>query len=121
MAAHAGKITGMVEASEGRLATVGWDNTLRLWDLRKGKALYEIETTERLDVIAGGHHVVVTGSDCGTITAWHSDTGESVARWTASAAISALTMTSSPDGQRVVLAGDTSGNVHVLELRNLNP
>lgn len=52
-----------------------------------------------------------------TTTVWATTTGTVAATWFASSAVSALATTSAGPDDAVLVAGDSGGSVHILELR----
>jgi hypothetical protein len=93
-----------------RLATIGWDRKLRLWDLETRTLLREFALQERPDVVAAAGGIVVLGTEQGTVPG-------RVGCWTASAPITTLAARGAPDGEASVIAGDAGGAVHQLRIR----
>jgi WD40 repeat protein len=116
ISAHAGKLSGMALAGSETLATVGWDGVLRLWDLTTGQHVSEFTLDARPNVVASDTHIIAVGTDNGVITAWSAETRKPLAAWTASAPIKCLALTSADGSGPVLIAGDTSGGVHILEV-----
>src|SRR5262249_60339455 len=68
---HQGEVTALAFAGEDRLASVGRDGTLRLWDLGQGQPprVFPAHTGAALDVAAGKDLVATAGSD-NTVKLW---------------------------------------------------
>ncbi|MFI1996699.1 NB-ARC domain-containing protein [Actinoplanes sp. NPDC020271] len=115
--AHAGAIVGVAALHAGGVATIGWDRHLRLWDLENCTLDREFVLDERPDVIAIAGDIILVGTEQGTLSAWRGEEADPIARWTAAAAITALTAIADRDGSVSVMAGDASGAVHQMQLR----
>lgn len=138
-------LTGVAVSSDGRWAltasthwtTVFWRlgiarevTRVRLWDLRAG-VLERTLVDEARDLVHGGHVDAVrcvaistdgawgaSGGDDRVIRLWDLGTGDLVASFTGESAITSCAL--SPDGQLLV-AGESSGRVHVLRLEGRQP
>lgn len=138
-------LTGVAVSSDGRWAltasthwtTVFWRlgiarevTRVRLWDLRAG-GLARTLVEEARDLVHGGHVDAVrcvaistdgswgaSGGEDRLIRLWDLGTGDLVASFTGESAITCTAL--SADG-RLLVAGESSGRVHVLRLEGLQP
>jgi DNA-directed RNA polymerase subunit RPC12/RpoP len=115
---HTDKVNSVSVTPDGRRAVSGSDDhTLRVWDLESGQCLDNLEGhTDRVNgvsVTLDGRRAV-SGGDDHTLRVWDLESGQCLGVFLASARGSA---TASFSGR--VLAGTASGELLILELRQL--
>jgi WD40 repeat protein len=115
--------TGAVAVtSDGRRAVSGsFDRTLRLWDLDSGQTIRTLEGhTDAVWAVAvtpDGRRAV-SGSFDRTLRLWDLESGKEIATFTGGSAIMSCAV--APDGETIV-AGDTLGNTHFLQIVEADP
>ncbi|HEX3150028.1 MAG TPA: serine/threonine-protein kinase [Gemmataceae bacterium] len=89
-----------------RLASAGFDGTVRLWDLPTGKIIRTIGAhsgyVERVAFLPGGKRLVscggLTNGQDGSLSVWDTDTGKEIRGWHGAAANGLLTVAVSSNG-----------------------
>ena len=114
---HNGRVHAVAVSADGRRAVSGGDDgTVRVWDLDTGQQQAELTghkgRVHAVAVSADGRRTV-TGADDSTVRAWDLEKGVEFAFFTADSEITELAVT--PAGTRVI-AGTSTGQVHLLEL-----
>jgi WD40 repeat protein len=107
---------------DGQRAVSGsWDRTLRLWDLKSGETIHLLqghtEGVRAVAVTADGRRTV-SGSWDETLRLWDLDSGSEITIFTAERPMHRCVFAG--DG-RTIVAGDESGQVHLLGLMEANP
>jgi len=100
---------------DGRAVSASFDRTLRVWDLETGQELHTLRghegSVEAVAVTADGH--AVSASYDRTLRVWDLDTGAEIARFSGERAMTCVAFDAA---RRLVVAGDGTGAVHILEL-----
>jgi WD40 repeat protein len=117
--AHGAKVSALAPVGPGVIASAGWDNALRVWDLAAREALWAVDLPGRSRVLAGAGEWVFTGTQDGLVTAWEALTGRVVASWSAPAPLTALAAQASDGESARLLVGDVTGAVHLLRLEGV--
>jgi WD40 repeat protein len=112
---HTGDVHRMAVSADGRTAVSGGaDGTVRVWDLARTAAPREL-TGHTDDVyavaVSTDGRTAVSGGHDGTVRVWDLADVREQARWIADAPIMAVAFKTT-----VAVAGDTAGQVHVLQL-----
>ena len=112
-----GRAAAAVSADGRRAVSGGDDGTVRVWDLDTGALLHTLTGHDggvnAVAVSADGRRAVSGGSDDGTVRVWDLEEGVEFAFFAADSTITELAVT--PAGTRVI-AGTSTGPVHLLEL-----
>jgi len=117
---HSDEVDSVAISPDGKIAVSGsWDHTLKLWDLCTGKALNTLEGHSdyvRAVAIGPDGKVAISGSSDMTLKLWDLSTGRVITSFFGESTISCLAI--SPNG-KIVIAGETGGNVHLLKLEGI--
>jgi WD40 repeat protein len=108
-----------MSGDETRALSGSLDKTLKVWDLATGRLLRTLEghaSRVRAVAMSGDGTRALSGSDDKTLKVWDLATGGVVATFAADYPL--LCYASSPRAETLV-AGDSSGRVHLLRLENL--
>ena len=113
-----GSVDAVAVSADGlRVVSGGDDGMLRVWDLDTGTLLHtltgHVGSVDAVAVSADGRHAASGGKD-GTVRVWDLEQGVEVASFASDSTIVCLGAT--PSSTRV-LAGTSTGPVHILELR----
>lgn len=110
-----------VDASGKRLLWARLDHTLEVWDLEHQIRIVEMDGhREKVNMVAfscNGARAFSCSRDR-TLRVWNIQTGQTMAMFTADAALRSLAIASDDS---TIAAGDNAGRVHILQLRNLHP
>jgi WD40 repeat protein len=114
---HTDIVSAVAITPDGRGAvSASGDRTLRLWDLQTGETLRKLEGHMSgilaVAITPDGHGALST-SDDQTLRLWDLETAKVVATFTGESGLDSCAIT--PDGQTII-AGDLSGQVHLLLL-----
>src|SRR5262249_14955328 len=104
-----------------RAVSGSFDNTVKVWDLTTGRTLRTLEGHAGLVnavAMSDDGTRAVSGSYDKTLKVWDLTTGEVIATFAADYPL--LCCASSPRAERLV-AGDSSGRVHLLRLEGIGP
>jgi WD40 repeat protein len=117
LAGHGDGVTAVAVTADGRRAVSGSDDaTLKVWDLEQGALLSTLEghggRVLAVAVTADGRRAV-SGSNDRTLRLWDLATAKQLAAFTCDAAFLRCAVT--PEG-RFAVAGDSLGQIHVLEI-----
>jgi WD40 repeat protein len=108
-------------APDGRRAvSASDDNTLKVWDLESGRELRTLEghsnAVDRVAIAPDGRRAVSASRDK-TLTIWDLESGHTVATFTCDAGVYCCAFSDN----RIIVAGDNRGRVHLLELEFPHP
>lgn len=113
-AGHTALIETVVPLDGGRAASGSADKTLRIWDLESGEArILEGYTGWVKDIAALDSRRMASASKDWTVKIWDLEAGRPLAAFCMDATPTSLAF--SPD-QQILVAGDDSGRVHILEI-----
>ncbi len=109
----AGRVTALCLLPDGRLASASLDGTIRLWDLvtRAETARYEGRAGATLCLLPDGRLASGSYHDK-TVRVWDIKSGVEITRLELDAPVSALVA----PGHNLIVAGDTVGRLHWLEV-----
>lgn len=115
--AHNTNIYGLAWSPDGRtLATGGWDNTVKLWEIERGTLLWTGRHDGQVNDVAfspDGHYLASGGTD-GQVRLWDSENGSQVQQLASQGGtINALTW--SPDGMYLA-SGTNDGSIWLWKL-----
>jgi WD40 repeat protein len=120
---HAGdsyRLTKVVPTSDGLAAVAAGYGSLRVFDLVSGRQHWRLEGHTRpvwdVDVVDEAD-VVVSGSEDSSVRLWDLSHGSQIASFQGESPIRVVRGTV-VDGQIIVVAGEMSGQVHILRLRD---
>jgi WD40 repeat protein len=118
---HGSGVNEVATTPDGRCAvSASSDDTLKVWDLESGKCLYTLQGHS--DWISGmsitryGNYVASASHD-NTLRVWDLKSGERIATFTGESPM--WSCAGAPDG-RMIVAGDQSGQMHILNLVELD-
>jgi len=103
---HEGAITGLAFLPDGRLASIGLDRIVRVYDPKDGTFVDwtgHTDTPTDLVVTPDGAHVVTCGRD-GTVRVWEVATGKAMTWWGAQSPLRRVVLLD--DGATLAAAGD---------------
>jgi RNA polymerase sigma factor (sigma-70 family) len=108
---HRGPVQGVAITPDDKIVSAGYDNTIRVWDLRTGRPLHEHRTEHpvgamSLAVSADGQRVATSDFNRGTATLHDRDTGR-LLRTIDSGGQAVLRVAFSPEGPLLVISGST--------------
>ena len=91
-----------------------WDETLKVWDLAQGALLATLKGNVTAVVLTPDKRRATSGSEDRTLRMWDMTSAREIAVFTGDARFSCYTMIT-PDA-RFVVAGDSAGQIHMLEI-----
>jgi len=118
MSLHRGAVYAVAFSPDGtRLASAGWDGTVRIWDAVTGTQLLRIVAHEQ-DVwsiaFGGGGKWIASGSSDGSVKVWEVETGKEVFAYRGTRAFHVVRF--APNGTTLA-AGGRDGTVKVWDLK----
>ncbi|QEL19718.1 M56 family metallopeptidase [Limnoglobus roseus] len=114
---HAGGVTAMVFLDETRLLSVGRDERVRVWDLKRGqpiRAMVVPTADPKIAVSPNGKTLAVTGPRMAGVMLWDIESG-SLFRRIATRLDGLTAVAFLPNGQKIAL-GNNSGDVIICQL-----
>jgi WD40 repeat protein len=104
---------------QGEVAfTVSHDKTVKVWRWATGELVTDfMRHTDAVNEVSVQGELAFSASSDNTVKVWHWATGEVVATFTTEAPLTCLAF--EPE-QRILLAGDITGRVHVLRVVGLD-
>ena len=104
---------------ETRSLSAGWDGSLRLWDLERGVEISVIELASPLTALASAPNGrwFASAAEDGKLALWDAERMEVIASFTGDTPLT--TCTFSPDSCMIIV-GELSGQVHILQLEALD-
>ena len=117
--AHVSGITALVFSPDGyTLASGGWDNTVRLWDIARGALLWASGPTGGVNCIAFAPdgHLLVTGGNDTLVRFWDTQSGTQV-QALAGRGGPVYSLAWSPDGS-LLASGCGDGNIYLFEAQD---
>jgi WD40 repeat protein len=116
---HTGWVLGVALTPDGRRAvSASADRTLRVWDLKSGQCVNTLEGHNdwvRGVAVTPDERWAVSASYDRTLRVWDLESGEEVLRMDSGMPFTSCTLS----GNELILAGDNSGALHWVEIRNL--
>ena len=115
---HSSFVMDVKVTPDGRRALSGsLDGTIRIWDLSTGKNLYTLAIDQGMvNAVAtmGSSNLIATATSAGSVTVWDSESMLPVAKFMGEGEVLSCLL-AAKDGSRLI-AGGSSGAVHILEL-----
>jgi len=116
LAGHTNKVRAVAVTPDGRRAvSASWDHTLKVWELETGRDLHTFvgHTGEvRAVAVTPDGRRAVSASDDQTLKVWELETGASIATFSCDASVGCCDFAS----KTTIVAGDASGQIHILAL-----
>ncbi|GAB4297800.1 MAG: hypothetical protein Fur0025_36000 [Oscillatoriaceae cyanobacterium] len=117
-----GSVNAVAICPDRQFAVSGsWDNSLKVWELAYGKELHSLEGhngSVNAVAISPDRQFAVSGSEDNTVKVWDLLTGEAVATFRGESEFNCCAVAVADEV--VIVAGDKSGVVHLLQLE-INP
>jgi WD40 repeat protein len=119
LSGHFSSVNGVALTTDGRRAvSASSDNRVKVWDVESGRALRtlvgHLDDVNGVALTADEKHVL-SASDDNTLKVWHLESGTCVATFHCDAPVRCCACS----GNRLILAGDSAGRLHLLSIEGL--